>query len=73
MQDISLRGAGILCEQPFIPGTVVRLLLVNASHTTALNVDFEVVRCHRSASGAYFVGGRFAKPLAHDELVPFLV
>ena len=27
----------------------------------------------RSAAGPYFLGGRFVRPLAHEELVPFLV
>lgn len=73
VHDLSLHGAGILSERAIEPGTIVQLLLVNASHTCAMTVEYEVLRCTRSPAGTYFLGGRFRRPLTHDEMVPFLV
>ena len=73
VHDLSTTGAGILTEQGIKPGSVVSLLLVNSNHTFALSVDYEVLRCTCSPAGTYFLGGRFARPLTHDEMVPFLV
>jgi c-di-GMP-binding flagellar brake protein YcgR len=72
VHDLSADGAGILSEQGFEPGTIVHLLLVNANHTFALSLEFEVVRATRNPAGTYFLGGRFTRPLRHEELVPFL-
>jgi hypothetical protein len=73
IHDLSPRGAGILAESGFEPGAVVSLLLVNANHTYSVSVEYEVIRCTRSPAGTFFMGGRFRRPLEHDELVPFLV
>ena len=73
VHNLSLRGAGILADREFQPGTRLVLLLVNAAHTFALTVDMDEVRCFRVVSGDYFVGGRFERQLRHDELMPFMI
>jgi hypothetical protein len=32
-----------------------------------------VVRCTPSPAGTFFLGGRFRRPLSHQDLLPFLV
>jgi hypothetical protein len=73
VHNLSLRGAGILTDREYPPGTRLGLLVVNAAHTFALSVQLDVVRCFRVVNGDYFVGGRFARQLGHDELLPFMV
>jgi hypothetical protein len=73
IQNLSSKGAGLLADREYRPGTVINLLLVNAAHTFALAVDLKVVRCFRTAGGDYFLGGPFTRSLRHDELAPFMV
>ncbi len=55
------------------PGTLIRLLMVNAAHTFALNVELRVVRCQRIINGEFFIGGQFTRDVCHQELVPFIL
>jgi hypothetical protein len=73
VHDLSVKGIGILAEEKYRPGTVLRVLLVNAAHVFAVSVEVEVVRCFRMVSGDYFVGGRFRTALTPDELLPFML
>lgn len=72
IQDLSANGAGIISEQGFAAGTIVDLLLVNANHTFAVSVEYEVLHCQQSPSGTFFLGGRFCRPLDHEQIVPLL-
>jgi PilZ domain len=73
VQDLSLKGAGILAPRNYPPGTSLHLLLVNAAHTFSLTVDLTVIRSSRAANGQYFLAGPFGRELLHDEVVPFVV
>jgi hypothetical protein len=73
VHNLSLRGAGILTDQEFSPGTQLALLLVNSAHTFALSIEMDVVRCFRVVNGDFFVGGQFSRQLGHDELMPFMM
>jgi hypothetical protein len=73
VHNLSLRGAGILADEEYPPGTRLKLLLVNSAHTFALSMELEVVRCFRVINGDFFVGGLFERQLGHDELLPFMV
>jgi hypothetical protein len=73
VHNLSLRGAGILTDQEYPPGSRIGLLLVNSAHTFAVAVDMEVVRSFRVVNGDYFVGGQFVRQLRHDELMPFMM
>ncbi len=71
--DVSTMGIGILAQRAIPPGTTLRTLLVNASHTCALPVEVKVVRCLRAARGNFLLGGTFTRSVSHEELVPFIV
>jgi PilZ domain len=73
VHNLSVKGVGILAEQEHRPGTVLRVLLVNAAHVFALSVEVEVVRCLRLVTGEYFIGGQFRRRLSPDELRPFML
>ena len=72
LHNLSPQGAGLLVQQEYPPGTVVRLLVINAAHTFALAVGLRVVRTQRIVNGDYFIGGLFTRDVAHEELVPFI-
>ncbi len=73
VHNLSVKGIGILADEEHRPGTLLRVLVVNASHVFALSVDVEVVRCFRLVTGEYFVGGQFRRALSPDELRPFML
>jgi hypothetical protein len=73
VQNISVNGVGVLVDREYLPGTVLNVLLVNASHTFAAAMELKVVRCFRVAVNRYFLAGPFARPLTHDEAVPFII
>jgi hypothetical protein len=73
LHNLSVKGAGFLADRPFAPGTSLRLLLINAQHTFAAPVEFQVVRCFRVINGEFYVGGQFTRPLNYDALFPFLL
>jgi hypothetical protein len=73
VQNLSPRGVGLLSQRDCPIGTVLSLLLVNATSTFALPIEMKVVRCFRAAGDRFYLGGPFNRPLRHDEFVPFLV
>jgi hypothetical protein len=73
LHNLSVKGAGLLVEHEYPPGTLVRLLVINAAHTFALAVEMRVARCQRIINGDYFIGGQFTREVAHQELVPFIL
>jgi hypothetical protein len=73
VHNISVKGIGILVEQEHQPGTLLRVLVVNAAHVFALSIDVEVVRCFRLVTGEHFIGGQFRRTLSPDELGPFML
>jgi hypothetical protein len=73
IHNLSLRGAGVLVDRAFPPGTEMHLLLINDGHTYALTLPFVVARCHPIRSGSFILGGRFARPLRLEELTPLLL
>lgn len=73
VQDLSLKGVALLVEREFPLGTVLHVQLVNVSHTFSLALEMKVVRCSRNAANQFLVAGPFDRPLAHEEMVPFLL
>lgn len=73
VHNLSVKGIGVLADQEYRPGMVLRALLVNASHVFALSVEVEVVRCFRLVTGEFFIGGQFRRDLSPDELGPFML
>jgi hypothetical protein len=73
VHNVSVAGGGLLCGRPFVPGAALTVLFINAAHTFALSAELRVVRCYRVVNGDYYVGGQFAQPLRHDEILPFMM
>jgi hypothetical protein len=73
VQNLSIKGAGLLSPRSYPSGSVVSLLLINASSTFALAVEMTIVRAFPAAGERTFLGGPFTRPLRHDDLVPFLI
>jgi len=72
LQNLSVKGVGLLLRKPCPVGTIVPLLLINAAHTCGLRLELQVVRCQRLASGDHIVGGQFTQGRDFEELLPFL-
>jgi hypothetical protein len=72
VHNLSVLGVGLVTDREYPPGSALQLLLVNASYTFAVALEMKVVRCF-AVGGRWFLGGPFARPLGHDELVPFLL
>jgi hypothetical protein len=73
VQNLSVKGAGLLADREYPVGTVLPLLLINGSHTCAVALEMKVVRCFRVAGGHWFVAGPFVRPLTCEELIPFMM
>jgi hypothetical protein len=73
VHNLSIRGGGLLAGRPFAPGAILTVLFINAAHTFALSTELRVVRCYRVVNGDYYLGGAFAQPLRHDEILPFMM
>lgn len=72
VHNISNTGVAVQTDQAYAAGTHLRILLVNEAHTFSLNVEMNVVRSLRMGDH-HVVAGAFARPLSHDEVVPFIV
>jgi hypothetical protein len=73
VQNLSLKGIGVHVEREYTVGSILHVLLVNASHTFSVTQEVKVVRCFRAGSNQYFVAGPFARALRHEEVVPFVL
>jgi hypothetical protein len=73
VQNLSLKGLGVLVDREHSPGTVLNALLVNAPHTFAVKRELKVVRCFRVNGQQFFLAGPFEKLLTHEEMVPFII
>jgi hypothetical protein len=73
VQNLSLKGIGVLVDREHAPGTLLHALLVNASHTFAVKRELKVVRCFRVNGQQFFLAGPFEKLLSHEEMVPFII
>jgi hypothetical protein len=73
VDNLSVRGIGILTSEATSPRTTLQIVLINAPHTFSLTAEVEVVRCCGVVNGDYFLGCKFTRPLTYDEMAPFLV
>lgn len=71
VHNISNMGVAVQSDQAYAPGTHLRILLVNEAHTFSLNVELTIVRSFRMGD-CHVVAGTFARPLSHEEVVPFI-
>jgi hypothetical protein len=70
--NISTSGVSMLLTEPREPGTTLpgELQTVTGGHT--LPVTMRVVHVKKLESGDYFLGAQFQRPLADDEMRPFV-
>jgi hypothetical protein len=73
VENLSNKGIAVLAERAYTPGAILNVLLVNASHTFSLAVEMKVTRSTRIGSDQYLIAGPFARPLSHEEVVPFIL
>jgi hypothetical protein len=71
--DISPKGIALITSKEYLIGALLKVLIVNGSHTFALSVEMTVVRCAHLLNGQYLIGGPFTRYLTHDEMMPFMV
>ena len=73
VNNLSHKGVAVVAEREYALGTILPVLLVNASHTYSLAVEMKVVRASRLGRDQYLIAGPFARSLLHEEVVPFIV
>ena len=73
VQDLSLKGIAVLTDRHYPMGSLVHILLVNASHTFSVELDLKVIRSFPTSDGQFLIAGPFLRPLLHDEVVPLLM
>jgi hypothetical protein len=73
VDNLSIRGIGILTTEATVPCSTIQVVLINAPHTFALTVDVEVMHCSSVVNGDYFLGCRFTRSLTYEEMAPFFV
>jgi hypothetical protein len=73
VQNLSARSIGLLSPCCSVPGSELRLRMLNASATSYLVVTVRVVSCQPVLGGGHFLGCEFTRTLEPGELRPFLV
>jgi hypothetical protein len=73
VHNLSYKGVAVLAEHEYPTGAVLRVLLVNDSHTFSVTMDMKVTRSFRNGGTHYLIAGPFTRPLQHDEIVPFIL
>ena len=73
VHNISVSGIGLLADRGHLPGTIVQILLINASHTFAVAVEASVIRGHPICNGDHYLGCQFHEPLRFEQILPFLL
>lgn len=68
VQDLSVRGAGLIVNRRFEMGATVTLEFRSSGPEPKCSVDMRVVRVDRAGRSLWFVGGTFTKPLDKDTL-----
>ena len=70
--DVSAGGACLLVEQRFEVGDVVSVEMINSPHTYLLARELRVVRVFHGHGEDGVIAGEFDRPLAYEELLPFI-
>lgn len=73
VHNLSLTGIAVHAECDYPLGTILHVLLVNASHIFSVAVDMKVVRCVRENNRSYLIAGPFECSLKYEEIVPFIL
>jgi hypothetical protein len=70
--NISASGVSMLLPHRLQPGTTVGAELETAGAGYALPLTLRIAHVAQLRTGDYFVGGQFLRPLAPEEMRPFL-
>lgn len=73
VHNMSFKGAALFTESEYPAGELLKILLINASHTFSIEVELRIVRSFRATTKQFCVAGPFERPLRHEEVVPFIV
>lgn len=73
VHNLSPTGIAVHAECDYPLGTILHVLLVNASHIFSVAVNMKVVRCVRENNRSYLIAGPFERSLEYEELVPFIL
>src|SRR5262249_362519 len=71
--NISTSGVSMLLTEPRDSGATLAGTLETETGGHALPVRVRVIHVKKLDNGDYFVGGQFDRPLAADEMRPFVV
>jgi serine/threonine protein kinase len=63
VQDLSVRGAGLIVNRRFEIGTVITLAFRSRGLEPCLSVDMRVARVESAGRSLWFIGGMFNQPL----------
>jgi serine/threonine protein kinase len=72
IQDLSVKGAGLIVNRRFEIGTMVTLEFPTSGSASRRSVDMRVNRVHRAGRGLWFIGGSFTRPLDKKEVQSLL-
>jgi hypothetical protein len=72
LQNLSVKGVGLLLPKSCRVGITVPLLLINDGQTCGLRREVQVVRCQDLGTGDHLVGGQFTHGRDFEDLLPFL-
>lgn len=69
LQDLSVKGVGLLMQRRFELKTMLSLLLESRNRSVSRNLEMQVVRVQKSRDGkGWLLGARFLTPLTKEEL-----
>jgi hypothetical protein len=71
--NISASGVSMLLDEAPQTGTVLPATLATVDDRGSLPVTLRVIHVRHIRTGDYFLGAQFQRPLAADEMRPFLV
>ena len=72
VKDVSIQGARLIVDHPFLPGTVITITLANTAGFCTRTLRMRVRHVLEREDGRYFTGGDFVNPLNQDELQTLL-
>lgn len=70
--NISLSGVSLLLPEPIDPGTTLGGVLVTTDAGVRLPVRLRIAHVRQLLTGDYYLGAQFDRPLAPDEMRPFV-
>jgi hypothetical protein len=70
--NLSTTGVSMLLHDPIQPGTMIPCELTVGQDRPSLRVNIRAIHLNKIRTGDYFLGAHFERPLAVEEMRPFL-